>query len=91
MSEVSGPVVATTLVLLAVFVPAAFLPGITGELYRQFALDHRGGDGVQLHQRPDHEPGAGCAGAASAAGEEKRLLPRFRQSLQPGPKTATPA
>ncbi|HED19229.1 MAG TPA: hydrophobe/amphiphile efflux-1 family RND transporter, partial [Gammaproteobacteria bacterium] len=38
MSEVSGPVVATTLVLLAVFVPAAFLPGISGELYRQFAL-----------------------------------------------------
>jgi len=38
MSEVSGPVVATTLVLFAVFVPAAFMPGITGELYRQFAL-----------------------------------------------------
>jgi HAE1 family hydrophobic/amphiphilic exporter-1 len=38
MSEVSGPVVATTLVLLAVFVPSAFLPGITGEMYRQFAL-----------------------------------------------------
>ncbi len=38
MSEVSGPVVATTLVLLAVFVPAAFLPGITGQLYRQFSL-----------------------------------------------------
>jgi HAE1 family hydrophobic/amphiphilic exporter-1 len=38
MNEVSGPVVATTLVLLAVFVPASFLPGITGELYRQFAL-----------------------------------------------------
>jgi len=38
MSEVSGPVVATTMVLLAVFVPAAFLPGITGQLYRQFAL-----------------------------------------------------
>jgi HAE1 family hydrophobic/amphiphilic exporter-1 len=38
MSEVSGPVVATTLVLMAVFVPAAFLPGITGQLYRQFAL-----------------------------------------------------
>jgi HAE1 family hydrophobic/amphiphilic exporter-1 len=38
MSEVSGPVVATTLVLLAVFVPTAFLPGITGEMYRQFAL-----------------------------------------------------
>ncbi|MCG8691088.1 MAG: efflux RND transporter permease subunit, partial [Minwuiales bacterium] len=38
MSEVSGPVVATTLVLLAVFVPTAFLPGITGQMYRQFAL-----------------------------------------------------
>ncbi len=38
MKEVSGPVVATTLVLLAVFVPAAFLPGITGEMYRQFAV-----------------------------------------------------
>ncbi|MEE4356618.1 MAG: multidrug efflux RND transporter permease subunit, partial [Desulfococcaceae bacterium] len=38
MEEVSGPVVATTLVLLAVFVPSAFLTGITGELYRQFAL-----------------------------------------------------
>lgn len=38
MNEVSGPVVATTLVLLAVFIPAAFLPGITGEMNRQFAL-----------------------------------------------------
>ncbi|RLA21722.1 MAG: hydrophobe/amphiphile efflux-1 family RND transporter [Gammaproteobacteria bacterium] len=38
MSDVSGPVVATTLVLLAVFVPTAFLPGITGEMYRQFSL-----------------------------------------------------
>ncbi len=38
MEEISGPVVATTLVLLAVFVPTAFLPGITGEMYRQFAL-----------------------------------------------------
>jgi HAE1 family hydrophobic/amphiphilic exporter-1 len=38
MREVTGPIVATTLVLLAVFVPVGFLPGITGELYRQFAL-----------------------------------------------------
>lgn len=38
MDEVSGPVIATTLVLLAVFVPTAFLGGITGQLYRQFAL-----------------------------------------------------
>lgn len=38
MREVTGPVVATTLVLLAVFVPVSFMPGITGELYRQFSV-----------------------------------------------------
>lgn len=38
MSEITGPVIATTLVLLAVFVPSAFMGGITGELFRQFAL-----------------------------------------------------
>ena len=37
MAEVSGPVVATTLVLLAVFVPIAFTPGLTGRLFVQFA------------------------------------------------------
>jgi multidrug efflux pump len=37
MKEVSGPVVATTLVLLAVFVPTAFTPGLTGRLFVQFA------------------------------------------------------
>lgn len=38
MDEVTGPVIGTTLVLLSVFVPVAFLGGITGQLYRQFAL-----------------------------------------------------
>ena len=38
MEEITGPVIATTLVLLAVFVPTAFMGGITGQLYRQFAL-----------------------------------------------------
>ncbi|MFM8411046.1 MAG: efflux RND transporter permease subunit [Alphaproteobacteria bacterium] len=38
MSEVTGPVVATALILAAVFVPTAFIPGITGSLYQQFAL-----------------------------------------------------
>src|SRR5262245_45253158 len=38
MTEVIGPVIATALVLMAVFIPIAFLPGITGRLYRQFAL-----------------------------------------------------
>ncbi|MGB6288547.1 MAG: efflux RND transporter permease subunit, partial [Desulfobulbales bacterium] len=38
MEEVTGPVIATTLVLIAVFVPVAFLSGTTGVLYRQFAI-----------------------------------------------------
>ncbi|MEN9880138.1 MAG: hypothetical protein RIQ55_784 [Pseudomonadota bacterium] len=38
MAEVTGPIIATTLVMVAVFVPVAFLSGITGQLYRQFAL-----------------------------------------------------
>lgn len=38
MIQITGPVVATTLVLLAVFVPTAMMGGITGRLYKQFAL-----------------------------------------------------
>src|SRR6185503_7517490 len=38
MSEVSGPIVAITLVLASVFVPLAFLGGVTGQFYKQFAV-----------------------------------------------------
>jgi HAE1 family hydrophobic/amphiphilic exporter-1 len=38
MDELFGPVIGITLVLMAVFIPAAFLPGLTGQLYKQFAL-----------------------------------------------------
>jgi len=38
MSQVSGPVVAIALILAAVFVPTAFIPGITGAMYQQFAV-----------------------------------------------------
>ena len=38
MEEVSGPIIAIALVLCAVFVPVAFLSGLTGQFYRQFAL-----------------------------------------------------
>lgn len=38
MRELTGAVIATSLVLLAVFVPVAFFPGTTGQLYKQFAL-----------------------------------------------------
>jgi HAE1 family hydrophobic/amphiphilic exporter-1 len=38
MGEMTGPVIGITLVLVSVFLPAAFMPGITGQLFRQFAL-----------------------------------------------------
>ncbi len=38
MEEVSGPVVAIALILSAVFIPTAFIPGITGRMYQQFAV-----------------------------------------------------
>jgi len=38
MSEITGPILAITLVLLSVFVPVAFIPGISGQLFRQFAV-----------------------------------------------------
>jgi hydrophobic/amphiphilic exporter-1 (mainly G- bacteria), HAE1 family len=38
MTELFGPIIGITLVLMSVFVPAAFLPGLTGQMYQQFAL-----------------------------------------------------
>ena len=38
MEEVSGPVIAIALILSAVFIPTAFIPGITGRMYQQFAV-----------------------------------------------------
>ena len=38
MKEVTGPIVATTLVLASVFIPTAFMTGLTGQFYKQFAL-----------------------------------------------------
>jgi len=38
MEQVTGPVIATTLVLLSIFMPIAFVPGMTGKIYQQFAV-----------------------------------------------------
>ena len=57
MREITGPVLGITLVLTAVFLPAAFLPGITGQLFRQFALVIAA---TSDHQRPERpHPQAG--------------------------------
>ena len=69
MDEVSGPVIAIGLVLTAVFVPCAFISGIVGQFFRQFALTIASVDvhlGVQL---ADAQPGAGGAAAEAARRE----------------------
>jgi AcrB/AcrD/AcrF family len=38
MDELTGPIIAITLVLSSVFLPSCFIPGLTGQFYRQFAL-----------------------------------------------------
>src|SRR5690606_8141350 len=38
MSEITAPIIATSVVLSVVFIPSAFVPGVTGQLYRQFSL-----------------------------------------------------
>ncbi len=58
MHEVTGPVIAIVLMLCAVFVPIAFLGGLTGELYRQFAVDHLDRRRHLGHRRADADAGA---------------------------------
>ena len=57
MEELTCPVIGEVLVLLSVFIPTAFVSGITGELYKQFALDSRI-HGILRIQRPHAHPGS---------------------------------
>ena len=86
MEQVSSPVIAIAIILTAVFVPTAFIPGITGRLYQQFAVtiavsvDHLG------LQRPHAEPGALRAAAEAQDGDPRparRVLPLVQPRLRP--------
>jgi HAE1 family hydrophobic/amphiphilic exporter-1 len=71
MKEVSGPVVAIALILCAVFVPVAFMPGLTGTLYQQFAITIAGvvsfsPRSTRSHSVP-HSPRCCCASRLPAA------------------------
>ncbi len=57
MGEVTGPIISITLVLMAVFIPTAFLGGITGQMYKQFALTIAATAVISRHQRPHAEAG----------------------------------
>ena len=69
MQEVTGPVIAIAIILAAVFIPTAFIPGITGRLVSAIRGDHRGvGDHLGV-QRADAF--AGVVGSVAAAQAEK--------------------
>ena len=77
MDEVSGAVVAVALVLAAVFIPTAFIAGISGQFYRQFALDHRLLDADFGVQFADAQPGACAPFCCSRTAHEMILFSRL--------------
>ena len=64
MDELLGPIIGITLVLMAVFLPAAFLPGLTGRMYRAIRPGDRRDRAAQRHQRghaqTDAKRACGC-------------------------------
>lgn len=70
MGEVTGPIIATTLVLLAVFVPVGFMPGITGQLYSQFAITISFAVGISSINALTLSP-ALCATVLRSSGQEE--------------------
>ena len=92
MTEVGGALIATTLVLIAVFVPTAFIAGISGQFYRQFAITIAVSTAIStfvsltltpamasllLRRKPD----ADGSGATSGSSRFKRVTGSFRRVL----------
>jgi len=76
MEEVAGPIVAISLVLSAVFIPTAFIPGLTGSFYRQFALTIAFSTILSMINSLTLSP-ALCALYLQAPKEKKDILGRF--------------
>ena len=76
MEEVSGPIIAIGLVLCAVFVPVAFLSGLTGEFYRQFALTIAFSTVISAVELAHPEPGPERDPAQVARGAARPPHPR---------------
>ena len=88
MEEVTGPVIAIALVLCAVFVPTAFMAGISGQFFRQFALTIAASTIISCVQFADSESGPGacyCSNrtnmASTATCSRKRCRERASPSL----------
>ncbi len=75
MNEVLGPIISITLVLMSVFLPSAFLGGITGQLYQQFALTIAATAGISAINAVTLKP-AQCATWLRAPKERKNIFSR---------------
>ena len=91
MDELTGPVLGITFVLMAVFLPAAFLPGITGQLYRQFALVIAATAVISAVNALTLKPVQCSQYLKPQTGQAQRVLPRLQPRLRRASKTATPA
>ena len=94
MEEVSGPVIAIALILSAVFIPTAFIPGITGQDVSAVRRHHRGIGHHLRFQRAHSEPGAVrhcCSSRASRAAVRWRHSSGGSIRCLVGPRTATSA
>ena len=83
MSEVIGPVIGITLVLMAVFLPTAFLGGITGQLYRQFALTIAATALISAINAVTLKPAQCAVYLRPTPARQERLLPRLQRRLRP--------
>ncbi|NDR54937.1 efflux RND transporter permease subunit [Aliiruegeria sabulilitoris] len=81
MGQITGPVIATTLVLLAVFVPVTFMPGITGRLYSQFAVTISTAVVISSINALTLSPALCAIVLKPRSGEAKGLLAVFERSI----------
>ncbi len=77
MREVTGPIIATTAVLMAVFIPVAFIPGVAGRLYNQFALTVAISVGISAFNSLTLSPALAAAFLSQQAHGERFFLFRW--------------
>jgi hydrophobe/amphiphile efflux-1 (HAE1) family protein len=81
MREVTGPIIATSLVLMAVFIPVAFIPGITGQFYRQFALTIACSVGISALNALTLSPALCAVFLKPETGRQGLLFTKFNQGF----------
>ena len=91
MGEVLGAVIATALVLIAVFVPIAFFPGTTGRLYAQFAMTIAFAVALSAFNAVTLTPALAGAAARPPAPRQEPLLRATSSAASPPAPTATSA